>query len=176
MESRRRRTSDAVFLPAHRRDDHEVNPALLRSEKRRHRPNGGAIAPPSLRSGAAGRCHSCCIPGVGVAPHGAHGSPRLRASAAARDAPRSGARKRATISRRLASLATKPCARRARRPELSRFSTTIRTLELCGAGVSPARWVFQRRPPAAAGCVLPWCCAPEYSAVYSCRAPRGCPP
>ena len=47
----------------------------------------------------------------------AHGSPRFRASATARDAPRSGARKRAAISRRLASLATKPFARRSRRPK-----------------------------------------------------------
>jgi len=150
MESRRRRTSDAVFLPAHRRDDHEVNPALLRSEKRRHRPNGGAIAPPSLRSGAAGRCHSCCIPGVGVAPHGAHGSPRLRASATARDAPRSGARKRATISRHLAFLATKPFAHRARRPRAtdraaqSGFGSLWPTCSLpCP---SPSPWPDDRPP------------------------------
>ncbi len=68
MESRRRRTSDAVFLPLHRRDDHEVNPSSLRSEKRRHRPTGDAIAESSLHSDSAGRCGSGRTTEVGAAP------------------------------------------------------------------------------------------------------------
>jgi hypothetical protein len=33
------RTSDHVFLPAHRPDDHQVCPSSLQLDKRRHRPN-----------------------------------------------------------------------------------------------------------------------------------------
>jgi len=54
MGSRRRRTYDDVFLPLLDRYDHQICPSSLQSEKRRHRPNGGTIAPPSLHSGFAG--------------------------------------------------------------------------------------------------------------------------
>jgi len=75
------------------------------------RPTSGAIAPPSLRSGAAGRCCSCYVPEVGAAPAALTAAALSGFCCAPRCAaiwrPRAG-----TISRRLAVLATKPCARR----------------------------------------------------------------
>ncbi len=52
--SRRFRTSGRVFLPPLDRDDHEICPSSLQSEKRTQRPNLVAIAKPPLRCGFAG--------------------------------------------------------------------------------------------------------------------------
>ena len=93
-----------------RRND-VIGPPAARSRRLRFAPAPRGAA---VRSQPRGRRRA----------YGAHGSPRFRASAAVRDAPRSGARQRATISRRLAFLATNPFARRAadRGPQIGRLS------------------------------------------------------